>query len=164
MKKILIALLVALAAAGLAACGAKQERTGKAAAQKIDLDLDFYVNPDHAGLYTAIDRGYFKAAGLDVKPHVPSDPSAPIKEVAAGRADLAISYEPEVLLARQQGLDVEAVAGIVNQPLTTLISLPAAGISQPSDLRGKTVATAGIPYQQDYLDAILDKAGVPTDS
>ena len=42
-------------------------------------------------------------------PQVPSDPSAPIKEVAAGRADLAISYEPEVLLARDQGLDVKAV-------------------------------------------------------
>jgi putative hydroxymethylpyrimidine transport system substrate-binding protein len=164
MRKILIAALVALAAAGLAACGEKQEPTEKTAAQAIDLDLDFYVNPDHAGIYTALDSGYFSAAGLDVKPHVPSDPSAPIKQVAAGHVDLAISYEPEVLLARAQGLDVKAVAAVVNQPLTTLISLPSAGIAQPSDLRGKTVGTAGIPYQQDYLDAILDKAGVPTDS
>jgi putative hydroxymethylpyrimidine transport system substrate-binding protein len=164
MRKTVIAALVALAAAGLAACGAKQEPTGKTAAQTINLDLDFYVNPDHAGIYTALQNGYFKAAGLDVKPHVPSDPSAPIKQVAAGRADLAISYEPEVLLARKQGLDVKAVAAIVKEPLTTLISLPSAGITQPSDLRGKTVATAGIPYQQDYLNAILDKAGVPTDS
>jgi putative hydroxymethylpyrimidine transport system substrate-binding protein len=164
MRKTLIALLVALAATGLTACGEKQEPTGKEAAETIDLDLDFYVNPDHAGLYTAIERGYFEAAGLEVKPHVPSDPSAPIKEVAAGRADLAISYEPEVLLARAQGLDVKAVAAVVREPLTTLISLPAAGISEPADLRGKTVATAGIPYQEDYLHAILDKAGVPIDS
>jgi putative hydroxymethylpyrimidine transport system substrate-binding protein len=164
MKKLLIALCLAGVIAGLTACGEKQEPTSKDSAEKIDLDLDFYVNPDHAGVYMAMDRGYFKAAGLDVKPHVPSDPSAPIKEVAAGRADLAISYEPEVLLARQQGLDVKAVAAIVREPLTTLISLPAAGIAQPSDLRGKTVATAGIPYQEDYLDAILDKAGVPSDS
>jgi putative hydroxymethylpyrimidine transport system substrate-binding protein len=164
MRKPLIALLVAVAAFGLAACGEKPEPTTKESAKPFDLELDFYVNPDHAGIYTAIDRGYFEAAGLDVKPHVPSDPSAPIKEVAAGRADLAISYEPEVLLARQQGLDVKAVAAIVNQPLTTLISLPAAGISKPADLSGKTVATAGIPYQEDYLDAILEKAGVPTDA
>ena len=79
-------------------------------------------------------------------------------------ADLAISYEPEVLLAQAQGLDVKAVAAIVNQPLTSLISLPSAGIAKPSDLGGKTVATAGIPYQQDYLNAILDKAGVPSDA
>jgi putative hydroxymethylpyrimidine transport system substrate-binding protein len=160
-----VAAIAAIAGLGLVACGEKSEPgDASAEAKQLDLGLDFYVNADHAGIYTAIDRGYFKAAGLAVKPHVPSDPSSPIKEVAAGRTDLAISYEPEVLLAREQGLDVTAVAALVNQPLTSLISLPAAGIAAPADLRGKTVATAGIPYQQDYLDAILDKAGVQTDS
>jgi putative hydroxymethylpyrimidine transport system substrate-binding protein len=106
-------------------------------------------------VYTAIDNGYFERAGLAVTPRVPSDPSAPIKEVAAGRADLAISYEPEVLLAHEQGLDVQAVGAIVDEPLTSLISLPAGGIATPADLKGKTVATAGIPYQSDYLETIL---------
>ncbi|MFN2612763.1 MAG: ABC transporter substrate-binding protein [Solirubrobacterales bacterium] len=156
--------IAALAAFGLSACGEKSEPIrGASEGQALDLDLDFYVNADHAGIYTAIDRGFFNSAGLAVNPHVPSDPSAPIKEVAAGRADLAISYEPEVLLAREQGLDVIAVAALVNQPLTSLISLPGSGISGPGDLAGKTVATAGIPYQEDYLDAILEKAGVQSD-
>jgi putative hydroxymethylpyrimidine transport system substrate-binding protein len=159
-----VAAIAAFAALGLAACGEKSEPLNATAkANRFDLDLDFYVNADHAGIYTAIDRGFFKSAGLSVEPHVPSDPSAPIKQVAAGRADLAISYEPEVLLARQQGLDVTAVAALVNQPLTSLISLPSAGIATPADLAGKSVATAGIPYQEDYLDAILDQAGVQTD-
>ena len=52
--------------------------------QPFDLALDFYVNPDHAGIFEALDRGYFRDAGLDVQPQVPSDPSAPIKEVAGG--------------------------------------------------------------------------------
>jgi len=86
---------------------------------------------------------------LDVQPQVPSDPSAPIREVAAGRADLAVSYEPEVLLAQEKGLDVEAVAAIVGQPLTSLISLPKGGIEGASGLQGKTVGTAGIPYQSE---------------
>lgn len=164
LAAIAVAAIAGLATLGLTACGEKSEPlTSTSQASKFDLDLDFYVNADHAGIYTAIDRGFFKSAGLSVQPHVPSDPSAPIKEVAAGRVDLAISYEPEVLLAREQGLDVIAVAALVNQPLTSLISLPAAAISTPADLAGKTVATAGIPYQDDYLDAILDKAGVPTD-
>ena len=60
--------------------------------------------------------------GLDVQPRVPSDPAAPIKQVAAGRADLAISYEPEVLLAREQGLPVVAVAALVQRPLTSLMA------------------------------------------
>jgi putative hydroxymethylpyrimidine transport system substrate-binding protein len=144
-----------LAVLGLASCGEKEETLGTAEPEPFDLALDFYVNPDHAGVYTAIDNGYFERAGLAVTPRVPSDPSAPIKEVAAGRADLAISYQPEVLLAHDQGLDVVAVGAIVDQPLTSLISLPAGGIATPADLRGKTVATAGIPYQSDYLETIL---------
>ncbi len=108
----------------------------------------------------ALERGYFEQAGLEVDPQVPSDPSAPIRQVAAGRADLAISYEPEVLLARDQGLDVVAIAALVPRPLTSLISLPEAGIEDPADLDGKTIATAGIPYQADFLDAILAEEGL----
>ena len=100
---ILIALSSLAAGAGRAGCGEKQE-SRKGDAEPLDLALDFYVNPDHAGIYTALDRGYFDEAGLEVEPQVPSDPSAPIRQVAAGRADLAISYEPEVLLAQDQGL------------------------------------------------------------
>jgi putative hydroxymethylpyrimidine transport system substrate-binding protein len=144
-------------AAGLAACRGDDEGGGP---EPFNLTLDFYINPDHAGIYTALDRGYFAAAGLDVTPQVPSDPAAPIKRVAAGRTDLAVSYEPEVVLARDQGLDVVAVAALVNGPLTSLISLPGAGIESAADLTGKTVVTAGIPYQAAYLETILDRAGV----
>ena len=130
----------------------------------LSLDLDWYVNPDHAGIYTAVDRGFFRQAGLDVRPQVPSDPSAPIKEVAAGRVDLAISYEPEVLLAADKGLDVEAVGAVVGSPLTSLISLPRGGVTSAASLNGKTVGTAGIPYQSDYLETILQTAGLPSSS
>jgi len=153
-------LTLALAATVLAGCGEKKESLNAVAPESIDLVLDFYVNPDHAGIFTAQEQGYFKRGGLDVRTHVPSDPSAPLKEVAAGRADLAISYEPEVLLAREQGLDVKVVASLVHEPLTSLISLPAAAISGPASLKGKTVATAGIPYQADYLDTILARGGL----
>jgi putative hydroxymethylpyrimidine transport system substrate-binding protein len=160
-NRISTALAIAALALGLAACGEKEEDlSGAAELQPFDLALDFYVNPDHAGIYMGMQQGYFVRAGLDVQPRVPSDPSAPIKEVAAGRADLAISYEPEVLLARDEGLDVVAVAAIVDEPLTSLISLPAAAIAEPADLRGKTIATAGIPYQADYLATILANAGL----
>ncbi len=143
-------------------CGEKQERA-QGDSERLTLALDFYVNPDHAGIYTALDRGLFEEAGLEVEPQVPADPSAPIRQVAAGRADLAISYEPEVLLAQDEGLPVIAVAALVSQPLTSLISLPEAGIEDAADLEGKTIATAGIPYQADYLDAILDREGLSLD-
>jgi putative hydroxymethylpyrimidine transport system substrate-binding protein len=152
-------LVIALLGAG---CGEKSEESGGdgSTGAEFNLALDFYVNPDHAGIYTAIENGYFAEAGLDVKPQVPSDPSAPIKQVAAGRTDLAISYEPEVMLARDQGLDVVAVAALVQRPLTSLISLPEGGIAEPKDLAGKRVVTAGIPYQTAYLETILRDNGV----
>src|SRR4051794_33908724 len=151
-----LALAIALAALalGLAACGKKSEDvTGER--QPLSLTLDFYPNPDHAGIYMAEKLGYFEDAGLDVDIHTPSDPAAPIKLLAAGRTDLAISYEPEVLLAKEQGLDVLAVGALVNRPLTSMIWLKKSGISGIGGLRGKTIATAGIPYQDAYLKTIL---------
>ncbi len=160
-----VALAVALLALslGLAACGEKSEDvTGES--QPLSLTLDFYPNPDHAGIYMAQKLGYFEEAGLDVSIHTPADPAAPIKLVAAGQTDLAISYEPEVLLAREQGLDVVAVGALVNRPLTSMIWLKKSGIKGVGGLRGKTIATAGIPYQDAYLKTILARANLtPSD-
>ena len=155
-----IALAVALLAValGLAACGEKSDTTTGGAAEPLSLTLDFYPNPDHAGIYMAQKLGYFEDAGLDVSIHTPSDPAAPIKQVAAGQTDLAISYEPEVLLAHEQGLNVVAVGAVVDRPLTSLIWLKKSGIGGVAGLRGKTIATAGIPYQDAYLKTILARA------
>lgn len=143
---------------GLVACGEKSENGTSASAEPFSLTLDFYANPDHAGIYMAQKLGYFADAGLNVSIQTPSDPAAPIKQVAAGRTDLAISYEPEVLLAREQGLGVIAVGALVDRPLTSLIWLKKSGIGGVADLRGKTIATAGIPYQDAYLKTILARA------
>ena len=154
-----MALCLALLALALAACGEKSSSVS-GQAQPFSLTLDFYPNPDHAGIYMAQKLGYFKEAGLDVSIAAPSDPSEPIKEVAAGQSDLAISYEPEVMLARQQGLGVVAVGALVNQPLTSLIWLKKSGIRRVGELRGRTIATAGIPYQNAFLKTILARANL----
>ncbi|HWJ43244.1 MAG TPA: ABC transporter substrate-binding protein [Solirubrobacterales bacterium] len=149
-----LALAVLAIALALAACGEKSEEGG-GERESFDLTLDFYPNPDHAGIYMAQKLGYFEEAGLDVGIDTPSDPAAPMKLVAAGRSDLAISYEPEVALARDQGLDVVAVAALVDRPLTSMIWLQKSGVKGVADLEGKTVATAGIPYQDAFLKTIL---------
>jgi len=160
-----IALAVALIALALAACGEKSEsESGGDQTQSLSLALDFYPNPDHAGIYMAQERGFFDEAGLDVSISAPSDPSAPLKLVASGKSDLAISYEPEVLLAHEQGLPVTAIAALVNRPLTSLIWLQSSGIKGVAGLKGRTVATAGIPYQEAFLKTILNRAGVPPES
>ena len=157
LAAIAVAVALLAPALGLAACGEKSEDvTGEA--QPLSLTLDFYPNPDHAGIYMAQKLGYFEDAGLDVTLHTPSDPAAPLKLLAAGKTDLAISYEPEVLLAREQGLEVLAIGALVNRPLTSMIWLKKSGIKGIGGLRGKTIATAGIPYQDAYLKTILARA------
>ncbi len=161
MTRIVLAPLLALLCAGaLGACGEKEETLGPGGGSELELMLDFFPNADHAGIYAAEAGKHFDNAGLDVKIRQPSDPAAPIKQVAAGRVDLAVSYEPEVLRARDEGLNVVAVAALVRKPLTSIISLPSAGIRAPKDLKGKTVGTAGIDYQSAYLREILLEAGV----
>ena len=163
MRKVLALLALALALAP-AGCGEKEDALEPSGSKSVELMLDYFPNADHAGIYAAQRAGYFKQAGLDVRIRQPPDPAAPIKQVAAGRVDLAISYEPEVFRARDQGLNVVSVGAIVQKPLTSLISLPAAKIAKPADLKGKTVGTAGIDYQSAYLQTILSEARVPAES
>jgi putative hydroxymethylpyrimidine transport system substrate-binding protein len=160
MKRVApLLLLIAL----VAGCGEKHDVLQPSGSKRVTLMLDYFPNADHAGIYAAQAGGHFKQAGLGVEIRQPADPAAPIKQVAAGRVDLAISYEPEVLRARDEGLNVVAVGAVVQKPLTSIISLPEAKIRKPADLRGKTVGTAGIDYQSAYLQTILDAANVPRD-
>ena len=165
MRKLLptgAALLLCLVV--LAGCGEKDDVLEPSGSKQVELMLDYFPNADHAGIYAAQAAGHFEQAGLDVEIRTPPDPSAPIKQVAAGNVDLAISYEPEVFRARDIGLNVVSIAAIVQEPLTSIISLPRAKVRTPRDLKGKTVGTAGIDYQTAYLETILAEAGLNTDS
>jgi len=160
MKRVL--LLAALAAL-VAGCGEKSEPTGTESTrlEPYTVMLDYVPNADHAGLYAALDAGLYKQAGLDVKLQPPPDPAAPLRLLVAGRADLAISYQPELLLARDAGEDgIVSVGALVQKPLTSLIALPSGGVKTPKDLAGKRVGTAGIAYQSAYLRTIAEKAGI----
>jgi putative hydroxymethylpyrimidine transport system substrate-binding protein len=159
----LVPIAIALVAALLlSACGERKEPTGSAASPRhVSFLLDYLPNVDHAGLYAAQGEGLFERAGLAVDLKTPSDPASVLKLLAAGRADLAISYEPDLLLAREQGVKVMAVGALANRPLTSLMSVGKDAITDPKQLRGKRVGTAGIPYQSAYLKTILRQAAVP---
>lgn len=161
MTRLLIALAVLCALA--AGCGEKEDQLEPGSPEKLTLMLDFFPNADHAGIYAAQAGGHFDDVGLEVEIRQPPDPAAPLKQVAAGRADIAISYEPEVLRARDKGLAVHAVGALVQAPLTSIISLPHAKIHVPEDLDGKVVGTAGIDYQAAYLETITKRAGAKVD-
>jgi putative hydroxymethylpyrimidine transport system substrate-binding protein len=154
------ALTLSACALTLSACGSKQDVTSPPAVKPFTVMLDFFPNADHAALYSAIASGNFRAGGLDVRPQTPAEPADPLKLLAAGRVDMAISYEPELLLARDQGLKLVAIGALVQRPLTSIIALGDQHVRKVSDLAGKRVGTAGIPYQAAELRTALQTAGV----
>ncbi|HEY2768367.1 MAG TPA: ABC transporter substrate-binding protein [Solirubrobacteraceae bacterium] len=147
-------------ALALSACGTKQDVTAAPGTKPFKVMLDFFPNADHAALYSAIAHGDFRAVGLDVQPQTPAEPADPLKLLAAGRVDMAVSYEPELLLARDQGLKLVSIGALVQRPLTSIIALPGQHVKSVKDLAGRRVGTAGIPYQAAELRTALQSAGV----
>ena len=93
------------------------------AAEKLSVVLDWFVNPDHGPLVIARERGFFAAQDLEVTLIAPADPNDPPKLVAAGRADLAITYQPQLHVQVAEGLPLVRVGTLVATPLNTLLVL-----------------------------------------
>lgn len=120
-----------------------------ASAQKLTLMLDWFPNVDHLPVYLAQKSGYFADQGLEVEIIVPSETSDALKLAAAGKVDLAVSYQPQTIMAADAGLKVKAVAPLVVKPLTTLMFLDKS-IKKPADLSGKKIGYT-VPGLMDML-------------
>ena len=127
--------------------------------------LDWFPNPDHASLYMAKTQGDFTKAGLSgVTLQAPSGSQDALKLVSTGAMALGISYEPNVVTAASQGLDVEAVAALIPTPLNTLLISSKSGINSIKGLAGKKIGTTGDPTETAVLNTILKKNGVTPSS
>ena len=122
--------------------------------------LDWFVNPDHAPLYVALEKGYFFENGLDVKFISPSDPNDPPKLVAAGRGDLAITYQPQLYLQVHQGLDLVRVGTLIATPLNSLVVLKDGPIKTIKDLNNKKIGYSIGGFEDVYLNVMLRKYGL----
>jgi len=125
------------------------------AAEKLTVLLDWFINPDHGPLYVAQERGYFKDAGLEVEFKAPADPNAPPKLVAAGKADLAISYQPQLHIHADRGLPLVRIATLVATPLNSLVVLKDGAIKSIADLKGKKVGFSVGGFEDALLSAML---------
>lgn len=124
------------------------------AAEKLTLMLDWYVNPDHAPIMVAQQIGAFKAQGLDIDIIPPSDPALPPRLVAAGKVDLAVTYQPQLHFFADQGLPLIRVGTLIDSPLNTLITLDKK-VRSPADLQGKSVGYSVSGIEQATLAAML---------
>ena len=131
-----------------------------AAKEKMTLLLDWFINPDHGPIIIAKEKGYFSDQNLEIEIIAPADPSAPPKLVAAGQADLAVSYQPQLHLQLTQGLPLIRVGTLVATPLNCLLVLENGPIKTPQSLSGKKIGFSVAGVEEILLSAILDKYGV----
>ncbi len=160
MKK-LAAGVVAILMLGVTACSQTPATTltkEDKPLQPFTVMLDWYPNSVHTFLYVAKEKGYFKEAGLDVTLQPPSDANDPVKLVAAGQADVALSYMRQVVISRAQQIPVVSLAAIVRHPLNQLMVRADVGVNSPKDLVGKTIG-----YASSDLDVSLVKTMITSD-
>ena len=120
------------------------------ASQKLTLILDWFPNVDHLPIYVARHQGYFADEGLEIEIISPSETSDALKLAAAGKVDIAVSYEPQTIIAAARGLDVMVIGRLIEHPLTTLLFLKGSGIKVPRDLEGKKIGYT-VPGLMDVL-------------
>lgn len=130
------------------------------AQEKMTLLLDWFINPDHGPIIIAQEKGYFSDQNLEVEIIAPADPSAPPKLVAAGQADLAVSYQPQLHLQITQGLPLIRVGTLVATPLNCLLVLENGPIQTPKSLAGKKIGFSVAGVEEILLSAILEKYNV----
>src|SRR5690606_12095842 len=134
--------------------------TPAAAADKLTVLLDWFVNPDHAPLIVAKQGGFFEKHGLDVELVEPADPNAPPKLVAAGQGGLAGTYQPSLYLQVQEGLPLKRIGGIVDTPLNCLAVLADGPIETVADLKGKKIGYSISGFEDALLGVMLENNGL----
>lgn len=126
----------------------------------VSLVLDWYPNAVHSFVLAAEQQGYFKAEGLDLTIKMPAEnPTDGIKLVGAGKETFALYYQPDVLLARAEGIPIVSAAAIVRRPLNGIMVPESSGIKSPKELEGKKVGYPGIPLNIPMVNTMVKAAG-----
>jgi putative hydroxymethylpyrimidine transport system substrate-binding protein len=137
--------------------------TVEATSQKLTVMLDWFVNPDHAPLVVAVEKGFFAAQGLDVELIAPADPNDPPKLAAAGKTDIAISYQPQLHLYVNQGLPLKRFGTLIATPLNSVVVLKDSPIKSIADLKGRKIGYSVGGFEDALLKALLAKHGIKLD-
>jgi putative hydroxymethylpyrimidine transport system substrate-binding protein len=150
----------------LSACGKNDEKSSDQTTsgadkklEKVSLMLDWYPNAVHSFLYAAEEKGYFKEQGLDVDIQMPADTNDPLKLVAADQIDMALSYQPQVLVARSEDIPVQSFGAIVRHPLNQLLIPADSSVQSPKDLVGKTIGYPSIPLDEAIVQTMVKSDG-----
>lgn len=139
---------------GVGGCGSA---AGDRPEEDATLVLDFTPNAVHAGIYSAVERGYDEAEGVRLRVREPSSSTDSVKLLLAGRADFAILDIHDLAIAREQGRDIVGIMALVQRPLAAVLAQP--GVRTPRDLEGRQVGVTGLPSDRAVLRSIVAGAG-----
>ena len=162
MKKIIKGLYIGLSlfaiAAASMACGSEKQSTS--VEKKLKLVLDWTPNTNHTGLYVAMDKGYYKDAGIELEIVQPPEDGAEVL-VASGKADFGISFQDTMAgaLSKDSPLPIKAVAAITQHNTSGIMSRKGDGITTPKGLEGKKYATWDLPIEKAILKNVVEKDG-----
>lgn len=166
MKKRIFAAFAACALL-LSGCTTGQVTEGDSKAQdgkelrKLTVVLDWYPNALHAFLYQAEKAGYFAEEGLTLDIQPPAGTNDALSMVAAGKADIGLYYQQDVIQARaDQNVPIKSIAAVVQAPLNIVLSLKDKNITSPKDLVGKTVGYAGTELSEAIVRSVMKNSGV----
>lgn len=154
--------LTALAFGALASCF-NASPSADTETVTVDIELDWYPNANHAGIFVAQDRGFFEDEGINVEIKEPADPALVAQLVGSGERDFGVFYQTDTLLARNEGVPVVAVRSIVQRPLNCIMALKSSGITRPADLKGKKIGYPGIDWNISLLETMLESDGLTLD-
>ena len=159
-RLVLVVVILATALAGCKAAGILGKPTPAVLAlDPAVLSLDWVPNTNHSGFYVALDKGWYAEEGIALEIQSPSDPSAALKQVAAGNTEFGVSFEDEVTIARSNDIMVVSLAAIIQHNTSAFASLKASGIKGPADFEGKTYASYSLPIERPILEGLMRCAG-----
>lgn len=160
LTKILATVFVLGVLVGCTKSAKDEQAKAPAAEQKVTLLLDWFVNPNHAPIVIAQQKGYFANNGLSVEIVEPADPSLPPKLVAAGKADIAVDYQPQLQQQVAEGLPLVRIGTLISSPLNSLVVLKDSNIKQIADLKGKKIGYSVSGFEELLLLTMLQSAGL----
>ncbi|WP_219837605.1 ABC transporter substrate-binding protein [Paenibacillus sp. R14(2021)] len=154
-----LATVLALAIFAAVGCGSESGKQAEGDETELTVLLDWYPNAVHTFLYAAEEQGYFKDAGLKIKLQTPADTNDALKLVAAGKADLALSYQMQVAISRAEDIPIVSIGAIVRHPLNQLLVLGSPDIHSPKDLVGKKIGYPSIPLDEAIVNTMVKSDG-----
>lgn len=134
---------------------------GAHAADKVTFVTDFGYLGRHAYYFVALDKGYYKNAGLEVDIVRGQGSADAVKQVAAGTAQIGFADAASVILARaNDGVPVKLVAEVYAKPPHAVFTLEGSGITKPKDLEGKSIADSASSSLPKMFPAYAKAAGI----